>query len=163
MLEEASRGILTTPEHEREAKILRGSVIEKMEKKSATGRVPTVWYAFRFSERKPKFRYEQLPNGSVREVPVLPLHARAPMRLVLVEGVQIRADALARSAAVALSGCKQLPRFFRGLGFNAPLLGAEHVHRGVEGLEFGFDGGPAHLSSNQPRLNLNAVCTQNEA
>ena len=33
VLEEASRGILTTPEHEQAAKILRGSVIEKIEKR----------------------------------------------------------------------------------------------------------------------------------
>jgi hypothetical protein len=68
VLEEASRGIWTTPEHERAAKILRGSVIEKIEKKSATSRVPTVWYRLDLRMPQPKFRYQQLPNGSVREI-----------------------------------------------------------------------------------------------
>ena len=67
VLEEVSPGIRTTPEHERAAKILRGSVIEKMEKKSTTSRVPTVWYRLDVRIPPPKFRYEQLPNGRVRE------------------------------------------------------------------------------------------------
>lgn len=70
VLEEASRGIRTTPEHERAAKILRGSVIEKIEKHGANSRVATVWYRLDVREPKPKFRYEPLPNGSVREVAV---------------------------------------------------------------------------------------------
>ena len=70
VLEEASRGILTTPEHERAAKILKGSIIQKIEKKGANSRVAMVWYRLDVREPKPKFRYEQLPNGGVREISV---------------------------------------------------------------------------------------------
>jgi hypothetical protein len=42
VLEEASRGFRTTSEHKRAAKILRGSIIEKIEKGGANRRVPTV-------------------------------------------------------------------------------------------------------------------------
>lgn len=69
ILEEASRRIKTTPEHERGIKLLKGNRIEAKEMKSATGRVASVFYRFVEGERpRPKFEYLDLPDGRKLEI-----------------------------------------------------------------------------------------------
>jgi hypothetical protein len=55
---------------------------------------------------------------------------------------------------MALTGGKELTGFLGSLGFHAPFLGAQHVHGGVEGLEFRFNSKPAHLILESPPFSL---------
>jgi hypothetical protein len=64
VLEEASRGIMSTPEHIRAAQILRYRALERVEKKGPDSRVASVWY--RLVEKAPpppKFKYVPSPDG----------------------------------------------------------------------------------------------------
>jgi hypothetical protein len=67
-------------------------------------------------------------------------------RNLVFDGLDFDIDALADLASVTGTGGQQLARFFRGLGFDAPLLHACDVHGRVEGLERGllFEGGNGH-------------------
>src|SRR5207244_7687137 len=56
---------------------------------------------------------------------------------LLFDPIDVDVDALADLAAVTGAGSEQLARVLGGLRFDAPLLHAGDVHRGMEGLEHG--------------------------
>jgi len=65
--------IRTTPEHEGAAKVLRGSVIEKIEKRGAVRLGADRLVRFAVFEPRPKFRYQDVLVDGVwvkREVPI---------------------------------------------------------------------------------------------
>src|SRR6266566_7365038 len=65
---------------------------------------------------------------------------------LLFDPIDLDVDALADLAAVTGAGSEQLARVLGGLRFDAPLLHAGDVHRGMEGLEHGplFESGNSH-------------------
>src|SRR6266567_886202 len=65
---------------------------------------------------------------------------------LLFDQIDVDVDALADLAAVTGAGSEQLARVLGGLRFDAPLLHAGDVHRGMEGLEHGplFESGNSH-------------------
>ncbi len=66
------------------------------------------------------------------------LDATPPLRRLAIDCLDLELLPLTQMAAMADSGCEQLPRLLRAFGLDAPFFGPRHQNRRVVGFDFGL-------------------------